>query len=394
MMTETEEALLQMDYTSWCSEVRHILSRLLALGTPTVPRQVPTANTSAPAFPLLRCPTCPLLWQIKGGGDEVFIQKKGTSDVVLFPQSFARFEESVSALHTLDSVTFVQLDLVMKLRTHPSTTMRELDDLQEAADQLKASREALMTKLKSAGSEELLRIVRTDVSSKCHKLALVYVHAKLTKAAHARQRAHHRASRWRYNFNVYVNAKTPESPPSEPPRRLEPPAATATSSRLPMALSWESEKFIDAIKFKNPAMTTDRASELAGKIQRHLIAATLSLTTNQKSRAVQQIVADLRDKEDFQIDFLTQAGTITAYLAPFLPQMPRAAVVARRTKRVTFPPNLLHIKYFDKADAPGEVRDAEVFIEQLSEQPGRGGPANGRQAPYEPVTRAKSQRIS
>ncbi|KDO35548.1 hypothetical protein SPRG_00393 [Saprolegnia parasitica CBS 223.65] len=238
-----EEALLEMKYTSWCCEVRHVLSRLLALGKAHVPRQSPPTKPDAPAFSLSRCEACPLLWQIKGGANDVFIHTKTeknvvtdqdvATDVVQFPQRFARFEDSVLPLHSLQGVSFVRLDLTKCIKAHPTPALLELNDIERAADRLKALRSSLIKKADAGNYTAFLAHIKADVSSKCHKLALVFVHTQLHNIAFMRTQTRSVIVRRHTAFTSWMDAKFREADMVEPPTkvaRTSPPRDTTTPS--------------------------------------------------------------------------------------------------------------------------------------------------------------------
>ncbi|OQS04714.1 hypothetical protein THRCLA_20813 [Thraustotheca clavata] len=408
---DVKEALLQMEYRAWCGEVRHTLSRLMSLGSVMIPRKAPRTEP----YSLIRLDKCPLLWQVKGG-DDAFIQRKGDSDVVLFPQMFARFEDSVTQLSSLDGITFVQLDLTNRLHMHPTSTLRELDALQITADKLKASREKLLEKLQNAGFEEFLSKIRADVSSKCHKLALIYVHTQLRSVSTAnRQKAHHIVSRRRYDFSkwIEVKAQVQNEAIAAEEERLQllaaippPPPNSIESNKVVIVLNWEGEKFLDAIKTTHRSLTHGRAYEFAGKLQDQFGLSVANYTSFQRSKSVQAVSDDLKHKEIFELEVLTQSNAIESYITSLLPKqqrIPAPPPVNNKApvKRVTFPPAFLHVKYFDKNCPPLDIATTEVVMERVPDIGNtslRGGPTNTPRRnslpAYDPVTRSKVARYS
>ncbi|EQC39293.1 hypothetical protein SDRG_03499 [Saprolegnia diclina VS20] len=430
-----EEALLEMKYTSWCCGVRHVLSQLLALGKAHVPRQSPTTKPDAPAFSLIRCSECPLLWQIKGGANDVFIHTKTeknvmtqqdvATDVVLFPQRFARFEDSVSALHSLQGVSFVHLDLGKCIQTHPTSTLLELNEIERAADQLKALRDSLIEKAKAGNYSAFLAHIKTDVSSKCHKLALIYVHAQLRNVGSKRTGKRKIVILRRTAFTRWMNTKFPEADKVERPTkvvRTSPPLRTTTT-----VLTSHGTSFFDAIMEKNPNAAPARATEFALAVQAELKKEVLVRSASQLRSCMVKLVDDLKTKEEMELNVLLGPNMIGTYIRRFFPAhptlrpaqtmdlTPRPAQTTDVTSRplrpallpenrpprpsrkyVTFPPSLQHIKFFDVDDTPESVRAAPVHQRRSPETTTRavhrGGPTPTSKA-YEPFTR-KMQRVS
>ncbi|KAF0736835.1 hypothetical protein Ae201684P_000771 [Aphanomyces euteiches] len=213
---EEEEVSVRIEMTAWSFEVRHLLSRLICLGTvyiPPTPRSEsrhkepetggsPT-TTEPTVFTLLRNNKCPLLWTLKGGSDGCILRLKGRHDVVLFPQAMARFDESVQYVHTLEALTFVRMDATA-LQSRPATMLEEIDAIHNRAASLKQSREAMLQRLTACGPAAMSAF-RSHPTAKAHKLALAYIFDYMKTISKARTRCRDRLRTRQTQFQAWFN---------------------------------------------------------------------------------------------------------------------------------------------------------------------------------------------
>jgi hypothetical protein len=347
-MEDAQAAFLQMEITSWSCEVRQLLSRMVALGKPSPPPSVatqmreesPESETGgSPVFTVIRNEKCPLLWNLRGGGD-LIIQRKGKSDSVMFPHTIARFDKNRQQLHSLDALVFVQMIPLERLETHPTNTIKELDEIQSKANKLLETRKQFMRKLGETRYQSMLKQYRADQSGKCHKLGLQFIHKFLKDVEGRRKQSKERiqqryAAMEKWLESKYENVKTLEDKMYQS-QQNKPVHIPLPIEGIP--LPQQAEALAAGLRKRNVGMPD--ASIIGYRLWymiESLMANVAGYSLWHMNKAVDNIQKDFVEKEDYEIRYLTSDASIAGFVTNHLPKKSVGAIVSQTLPTTLIP---------------------------------------------------------
>ncbi|RHY34410.1 hypothetical protein DYB32_000966 [Aphanomyces invadans] len=184
------------------------------LGQPSSKGDDTKGLTDSRVYKLTRMTKCPLLWTLQGEADGVVLRSYGRHDVVLFPRVVGTLAKLHRQIGSLDGLAFVRIDAVpLKLSTRPDATIREMCDILLHVQALRRTREVIKSTLQALGPTVYAAFQR-DLTSKYHKLALMYMNNYIKNTAPERKRCQERIRTRQTQFKTWFAHMTIDAPSS------------------------------------------------------------------------------------------------------------------------------------------------------------------------------------